>query len=371
MTSLLFVSTLLAQLDTASAPPEDTLPAPTPAPAVSAEPPSASTTAPAPAPDIGAFNWSPRAELFGQFEVGKTDSAGTYDQFDVPRVHVGAEAQWHGVSGRLLIEGTRSTAGGALIGTAGDSIVVRIREAWAGYRYGLFEARLGMIPTPVIAVLERAFANRALTPDGLELYGLDSPADLGATVRAHLPSQLGWVALTATNGEGYTFRELNTGKNFELSALIKPIGALSLLATGRIGSTGLAQVRSDRVGGAALWTTETLGLGVNAFYAVGVSDDAGLRSLLLQAFARGTLFDRVLWAVRVHRMQRDLDAVADDSLTTVLASGGVHVIGPLDVYLCFQKTWASSVARAALPGSDAISGRIVVSLRYPEASPLE
>jgi hypothetical protein len=330
----------------------------------------AAPPAPAPSP-LSDFHWSPLGELFGQFEVGTTDTAGTYDQFDIPRVHLGAEATWKGVSARVLIEGTRSTEGGALLGTAGDSVVVRVREAWAGYSYRFLDFRIGMIATPVIATLERAWRYRALTPDGLELYGLDYPADLGATLRANLPKDLGWVALTATNGEGYTFRELNTGKNVELTALIRPWSALSVLASGRIGSTGLAQVRSDRVGGGVQWNTDTLGLGANAFYAVGVSDDAGLRSLLVQAFARGTVLDRILWGVRVHRLQRDLDATADDSLTTVIASAGVHIAGPLDVFLCAQKTWASSVARAALPGSDALSGRLVVRLRYPELSPLE
>src|SRR5581483_7633191 len=72
----LVLATALAQLDGGE--PVETMPV---------------AQAPAPvAADAEAFTWSPRAELFGTFEAGQTDTAGTYDQFDLPRVHLGAEA---------------------------------------------------------------------------------------------------------------------------------------------------------------------------------------------------------------------------------------------------------------------------------------
>lgn len=320
------------------------------------------------------LQWSPRGEVFGEYGVQKVEGIGVFNAFNVPRVQLGLEAEWRGVRGRLLVEGARSTEGGALIGTAGDSVIVRLREGWAGYRWRFLEARLGMIAMPVIAELERAFAFRALTADGLEVHRLYAPADLGATLRASF--DFGWLALTAANGEGYTFRELDAGKNVELTAVGKPLAFLSrpqleLMVSGRVGSTGIAGNRSDRLGGGVLWAGEKLGAGVTAFYARGLRDDSGLRALLLQAFVRGKLFDHLLLAVRVHRLQRDLDASGDDSLTELLASAGARIVGPLDVFLCFQKTWASPLARAAQPGIDAWGGRLVVRLRYPESSPLD
>lgn len=318
------------------------------------------------------FAWSPVAEVFGEYQLRSATGLGVFHVFDVPRVQLGLEAQWQGASARVLLEGTRSTEGGALLGTAGDSVVVRLREGFGGYQWRWLDAKLGMIAMPVVAELERAFRFRALTPDGLERYRLQSPADLGASIRLTLPYEFGWAAVTAVNGEGYTFREINNGKNLDVSALVKPFALtaaapLGVLMSARWGTSGLGSVRSDRFGGGVMWSAPWLGIGATAFYAVGVADDGGLRALLAQAFARGMLFERLLWAVRVHWLKRDLDASADDSLTELLAGVGFKVAGPLEVFACFQKSWLSPIARASLPGVEATSGRLVVRIRWPDA----
>jgi hypothetical protein len=342
------------------------------------------SNAPAPAPSsevptlpssfkLGPLQISPQLDLFGSFEGLWPNGAPSYDTFAVPRALAGLELSAEGFRGRFLLEGVYSTDGGALIGTAGDSEVLRLREAWGGYRWRFLEARLGVIPDPQFAPLEHAWAFRELTADGLEAFHLVPPADFGASLRAWLPGDFGWIALAVTNGEGYGQRELNNGKNVTLAATVRPVPSmrpLEVVASGVLGSTGVGNTRSDRLGGGVLWDDGWLGAGVTAHAFWGLDDDGGRRGLLLQAFARAQLFDRLLLAVRGQHLWRDFSASSDDSVTTVAAGVGARLGYGFEVFAEYERDALSPVARAAIPGGDVNVVRVVARLN-PFLSHLE
>jgi hypothetical protein len=131
----------------------------------------AGVVSPVEAGSVDALSWTPIIDAFGEFQARFPRDAAPFNAFTVPRVQVGVQADWKGASGRVLLEGVYATQGGALIGVAGDSVVVRLREAWGGYRWKFLEAQLGLVPTLVVPEVER---RRALLLQGFaraELFG--------------------------------------------------------------------------------------------------------------------------------------------------------------------------------------------------------
>lgn len=319
-------------------------------------------------PGLEAPVFSPYVDAFAQYAARFPTAAPASNDFSIPRVQVGVDGRWYGASARVLVEGAYATQGGALLGVSGDSVVLRMREAWAGYTWRFLEARLGLVRTLAIPELERGFRFRELTPDGLENTRLLAPADFGATLRATLPADFGFVALAVTNGEGYTSRELNPGKNLELTALVRPLAltrfkALEVLAMGSVGSSGLPELPTTRVGGGVQWSGPLLGLGATAFWAKGLLLDPSRTGLLVQGFARGTLFDHLLLVGRAQYFDRQLggnDAVLD------LQAGVGGQLAFAELLVAYVRTVTLGAARTALPGVDGNELRVVVRARWPQ-----
>ncbi len=331
-----------------------------------AQAPDASADAGLPLP-----TFTPRVDAIGDYASRFPTEGPHQNAFSAPRVQLGVDGQWLGATARVLVEGAYATSGGALVGVSGDSVVIRLREAWGGYRWRWLEGRLGMVPTLAIPELERGFRFRGLAADALESTRLLAPADFGATLKVHLPGDFGWIGAAVTNGEGYTSRELNEGKNVEVTALVRPLAGvglkpLELLAMGSAGSTGLPEIATTRVGGGMQWSTRGLGVGASAFYARGLLSDPSREALVLQAFARATLFEHLLLAGRVQWFKRSL--TADDAVVdTLLGVGGS--IAFLEAFVAWGRTLALGAARTALPGLDGHELRVVLRLRWPEWSP--
>ncbi|MBL8744543.1 MAG: hypothetical protein JNK04_25720, partial [Myxococcales bacterium] len=143
-------------------------------------------------------------------DVEETD---WYHEFELPRAHARIDAAFEGARARVMVEGVRSASEGSLLGVAGDSFVLRLREAWVAYTaWDIVETRLGLVPTMTIGPVESLWGMRMVAPTAIERAGLLSPADLGGTLRGLFPKGFGWVGAGAYNGEGYTQRELNRGK---------------------------------------------------------------------------------------------------------------------------------------------------------------
>lgn len=313
-------------------------------------------------------------EVFAQYRFRQSQTtAGEsewFHEFDVPRVHAAIEGGNATLRGRVLVEATRSASEGSLIGVAGDSLVLRVREAYAAFRpvaWVSFDA--GVVPTLTIPELDGTWMTRAVAPSALEASGLASPADLGARAHLHLPRQFGWVAMAAYNGEGYRSRELNRGKNLEAAFEIHPVPHRSFVPLGvfgsyTAGSAGTGRARADRATGGLVWQDARVRAGAFVTWAHGFALDGAQRSWVLSAFARVEPVARLLLSGRVDHVVRDATADAPSDLSTLVGAVGWRAADSLEGFLAFTRSLPSARAESELPGSDNWTLSLVARVVY-------
>jgi hypothetical protein len=293
-------------------------------------------------------------------------STGTewFHSFEIPRAHASVTGLYGPVQARLVLEAVRSASEGALLGVAGDSFVMRLREASAGYRLGKWLAiDAGVVPTLTIPELDGTFSLRAVAATPTESTGLGSPADLGATVRFNFPANYGFVAVGAYNGEGYTGRELNRGKNLEAAVEFHPAAStvarpLAVFASFVNGSTGTGSARANRLTTALLWQGRRVRAGADFVYAWGVAENGAQRSYLIDGFVRVEPIDRLLFGARGFSWLRDTKQ-ASNRVTAVTGAAGYRIADPLEAFLAVTRTLAGTKAAEALPGVDRWDIRII------------
>lgn len=301
--------------------------------------------------------------------VSKTGPFQWFHQFEVPRALGIVRFAAGPAVAALGVEGVYSSSEGALVGVSGDSFVVRIREARVGARPTSWLAvDAGIVPTLVIPVIDAAFGLRALGASAIEQRGIASPADLGLSARVTFPRGYGFGAVSAYNGEGYTNRELNRGKNIELAALLRPapggsFAPLGLFAAYQNGSSGTGLSRADRVTAALLWEGDRLRGGAALTYALGVADDGQREAAVVDVALRGEPVPRLILAARFSAYLRDVHA-GDDQVLSVTGALGFRVAPPLEVFLALGRSTPSAVALASLPGSDFWEGRTAARFAF-------
>jgi hypothetical protein len=314
----------------------------------------------------------PGLEIIADYDLHIDRAAGAYTfdhAFELQRGHASLDAAYGPASARLVLEAVRSASEGALLGVAGDSLVFRVREASIGlHPWTWLDLEGGVIPTLTIPELDGTFALRAVAATPLESTGLDAPADLGASARVVFPRGYGFVSVAATNGEGYTGRELNRGKNVEAAAELHPFAAariarpLALFASGSLGSSGTGSARADRVTAALLWQGLRIRAGAAFTYAIGAGEDGDQRGWLLDGFARTEPIDRFILGVRAFWWARDL-RVSGDSVGAFTAAAGYRVVTPLEGFVSVTRTFPEATAATALPNVDAwdlrVTGHVV------------
>lgn len=313
-------------------------------------------------------------EIFAQYKYSnlkaQDGTSSWFHAFDVPRVHAALEAGSKRLHGRVLVEATRSAAEGALIGVAGDSLVLRVREAYGAVRpIDALELSAGVVPTLTIPELDGTWMMRAVAPSALEASGFASPADLGARARFDFPKQYGYVAAAAYNGEGYTSRELNRGKSFEGAVEVHPLATGALLPLGVFGSyvagsTGTALARADRATGGLVWQGERVRAGAYVTWAHGVRQVGTRDGLVLSAFVRAEPLARLLVGARVDHTVRDLDGNPADTLSTVLGSLGYRFADSLEGFVAVTRAIPSARFASESPGTDAWEGSVVGRIVY-------
>ncbi len=310
----------------------------------------------------------PSIEVFAQYGYRRTAVQGGgntwFHAFDVPRAFVGVDAEKDAVHGRVLVEGVRSASEGALIGVAGDSLLVRFREAWGGARFAnFFEARGGMLPTWFIGAVDEGTGTRVLLASALERAGFSSPADIGVQLRAKLPSGHGEVGVALFDGDGYEQRELNRGKSTELAATVRPLAPLPVLAPFAVlagyvkGSVGTGSSRADRLVGGVQWLGDRIRAAVTFAYALGLQDDGSRKAWLLEGGLRVEPIDRLLLAMRGSIIARDSRESAD-VLRTLLLGAGLRVDDGIEAWVSALRSLPGSVFRDAIPSSDFTEARI-------------
>lgn len=291
-----------------------------------------------------------------------------YHEFQIPRAHAWIAGEYGSARAKVNVEAVRSSSEGALLGVDGDSLVMRLREASIGYHVPLFAFDAGVIPTLTIPRLDEAFGLRAVAATPLELTGLGSPADLGASARLNIPGERGFVAVAAYNGEGYHQRELNRGKNLEAAMELHlapgtAVAPLGIFASFVNGSTGTALTRADRLTAGLVWRGERVSGGADMTYAWGVADDAAKRSILADAFVRAEPIQKFILGVRGFYWQRDT-ATSADRVWGVTGAVGYRIEKPLETFLAVSRVLTEGAAATALPGLDRWDLRVIGKLAF-------
>jgi hypothetical protein len=325
-------------------------------------PPTFSTT--------GGIPWTVAlgTQTFGQYELLFPAGADWNHRFAVPRVWVYLGFRVENAVGRVLLEGTRAIDDGSLSGIADDSLLLRLREAWGGYRVAdLIELRAGLIPTLLTPSLTQHWGLRGVARIGLREHDLLAPADLGASAFIDLPEGFGRAGVSYTNGEGYSSRELNRGKNLEVAVDVHPLAfvpelrPLTVVLGYTNGSLGAGSARSDRVVGSLLWDQAEIGGGVSAAYVLGIGDRGEREGGLLDVWLRGLLFDHLILGAQFLHYVRDM-GTGSDALTSVTLTAGALVIDQFRVYLAVDGRFADPLARVTAPAWERWDVRLVVEV---------
>ncbi len=311
--------------------------------------------------------------VYTQYVLSVRDANGEtdwYHEFELPRAHARIDAQFEGARARILVEGVRSASEGSLLGVAGDSFVLRLREAWLAYTaWDIIETRLGLVPTMTIGPVESLWGLRMVAPTGIERAGLLSPADLGGTVRGFFPKGFGWVGAGAYNGEGYTQRELNRGKNVEVATEIHPFAfseaaaPFTVLASYSSGSSGTALARSNRVSTSLGWQGDVVRGGASFTYAWGIADQGDTLSALAEGFIRVRPIERLSLGANGMFWSRDLAAESDWAVT-ITGSVGYFIVDPLGVFLAVDGFLLGEEANQALPPKDDVRLRVIGAVDF-------
>jgi hypothetical protein len=305
-------------------------------------------------------------QLFAQYALVFPSGADWNHQFDITRGWLFAGFRVENATGRVLLEGVRGTNDGALSGVAQDSFLVRVREAWAGYRlFDMLEVRAGMLPALITPALTQQWALRSVNRTPLRELDLIEPADLGATATFQLPEGFGWVGAAYLNGEGYPSRDVNRGKNLELAAELHPLAflrearPLTLLLAYTNGSLGAGSARSDRLVGGLAWNDRELGVGVSGAYLLGVAERGEREGALVEAWARGQLFEHLILGTQFFHFVRNV-GTGSDTLSQLTLLVGARILDHLWVFLAVDGRFAGEEARVAVPQWERWQGRLVV-----------
>lgn len=306
-------------------------------------------------------------QVFAHWEGTFPDGAELFHEIDAPRTWLSTSFRVENAIGRVLLEGTRAGGDGSLIGVGGDSLVVRFREAWLGYRlFDMLEARAGLIPQLTTPALTSLWGMRAVRQIGLREEELMQPADLGASLRFDFPEQYGFVAAAYLSGEGYRSRELNRGKTLEITAQVHPLAflpearPLTLTLAYQNGSTGTGSARADRYVAGLAWADPRWGVGFDVAYADGIEDRSDRQGVVLDAWGRVEPIEHLLLAARYEHFLRNVSAaLPGDETGFFTGSVGTWIVEALRIFLAFDARFAGQAARAEVPGFSGYALRLI------------
>ncbi len=246
------------------------------------------------------------SEVFTGFRHSALAGGRKLSEFALDRGELGTQLWWRphwrvdtGVA--LRVEAVRSAGPQSLIGVDGNSLILRLAQAYghAAVHLGPIDigARFGQVPERWIEQLEKGYDTRGADPLASDRVVMFDRADLGATLTLS-----GWkgrfdVDASFTNGEGRAQLELNQGKNTTLIATVRPWrtrharGPIALAVHGmyRDGSYGVpvagAPGRNHRAGAALTFQSPWAFAGIEYVRAFGFNARPDLVSDVIGAWA--------------------------------------------------------------------------------------
>lgn len=296
-------------------------------------------------------------EPFSEFDLGRAELTTRFRPVD----YAGFE---------LTAEAVRSASAESVLGVDGDSLILRIKRAWAhgGFTAGPvdLEARAGLIPEPWIEALEQGYDFRGLSPLLAERGHFFDTSDLGAAAVVTTWDGQARLHLAFTNGEGRNRIEQNHGKNITAVLSVTPAvletrqgpGVLGVHVAARDGSVGAAALRNHRLAAGLTWSHPRMNFGVEGARAWGYAGRAARETQGAGLWAGGTLLQP--WVGLVGRADiLDMDLSREDTwrfqgtagvYSDLLDHPDPRRTDRLRLYAAFQMNRASENA-APVPGA--------------------
>ena len=239
------------------------------------------------------------SQVFSSYSYINSEGS-SFNEFDLTRAELGA---WlfpkSAFGGELRLEAIRSAGRESVMGIDRDSLVVRVKRAWAFARVSTkrvdLEGRLGLIPDPWIETIESVYDFRGIAQTLGQRAGFFDTSDLGVGLLLQAFEQRLIVSAAIQNGEGRNQIEQNNDKNITLVAKYRGFrfgtlggqGTVHLVAGGRLGSVGAAGGRTHRMMGALTVSHPTYSAGLEYVRALGTEIEPARTSNSLGAWLSG------------------------------------------------------------------------------------
>ena len=244
---------------------------------------------------VGPLRLGILGDLFATYRLSSRQDQ-LFHEFELSRVQLSGWVSYESLAGvNITVDTVRSSSNRSYIGIDGDAILPRLKWAFAEttpWKHYL-SLRAGIVPDLLLQYAETSWGFRAQGPTALERDGLFAPGDLGATVEAALPWQLGSVAVQFGNGEGISLREQNNGKNVTAALRMAVLRATApdflLHFLFRDGSIGAGSAADRRASAGLTYSSAKLGVGSIATMALGYRGIGDRWAAHLTTWFRGEL----------------------------------------------------------------------------------
>ena len=244
---------------------------------------------------VGPLRLGILGDLFATYRLSSRQDQ-LFHEFELSRVQLSGWVSYESLAGvNITVDTVRSSSNRSYIGIDGDAILPRLKWAFAEttpWKHYL-SLRAGIVPDLLLQYAETSWGFRAQGPTALERDGLFTPGDLGATVEAALPWQLGSVAVQFGNGEGISLREQNNGKNvtaaLRMAVLRSTAPDFLLHFLFRDGSIGAGSAADRRASAGLTYSSAKLGVGSIATMALGYRGIGDRWAAHLTTWFRGEL----------------------------------------------------------------------------------
>ncbi len=228
------------------------------------------------------------AEVFTGYRM-RSIAGERFGEFALDRSEIGTNFwyranRWIDGGVALRLESVRSAGPQSLIGIDGDSLVIRLAQAYGHTAAHVgpisIGVRGGMIPERWIEQVEKGYDTVGVGRLASEQSLLMERADLGGSLTVSGWEGLVELDLQMTNGEGRAQEELNRGKNTTAMFTVRPLrrrhakGPITLALHGayRDGSWGVAAARAHRAAGAVTFASPWGFAGAELVQAFGVRE---------------------------------------------------------------------------------------------------
>lgn len=264
-----------------------------------------------------------RADVFTGYRASWV-GGDPFNEFRLDRAELGTGLLWKPferleTGATVGVEAIRSAGPQSLTGIDGDSLVIRLLDAYghAALHVGPIDLGLrgGVVPERWIEQLEKGYDTRgydALVSDKNKYF---DRSDVGISLTASGWRGLVDVDLEVTNGEGRAQRERNRGKNTTAIVTVRPFqrdhtkGPIVVAVHGafRDGSIGIASAADRRGSAAATFASPWVYGGFEYVHALGFAGRSDLRSNALGGWVSGRVLPRWLGLLaKYDRVQQDL-----------------------------------------------------------------